>query len=116
MTHPHEEYMHMKQLKKYNNMLGCIADAHCGIPTGCPCWGRIVDEVSPGKKFSGDFDTLTGRKYFVCDKFEDDGLHFRQPWVFAIQDEVKGLLQRVYEMAVEITDLKDQLKRVQILK
>ncbi|KAH0892875.1 hypothetical protein HID58_055304, partial [Brassica napus] len=46
----------------------------------------------------------------------DDGLHFRQPWVFAIQDEVKGLLQRVYEMAVEITDLKDQLKRVQILK
>ncbi|KAF3512549.1 hypothetical protein F2Q69_00005607 [Brassica cretica] len=101
MTHPHEEYMHMKQLKKYNNMLGCIADAHYGIPTGCPCWGRMVDEVSPGKKFPGDFDTLPGRKYFVCDKFED---------------EVKGLLQRVDEMVVEITDLKDQLKRVQILK
>ena len=70
MTHPHEEYSHVKELKKYNNMLGCIADTHYGIPTRCPCGGRIVDEVSPGKKFPGNFDTLPGRKYFTCDNFE----------------------------------------------
>ncbi|CAF1919733.1 BnaCnng22280D [Brassica napus] len=116
MTHPHEEYMDMKELKKYNNMLGCIADAHFGIPTRCPCGGRIVDEVSPSKKFPSDFDTHSGRKYFTCANFEDDGLHFRQPWVFAIQDEVKGLLKRVDEMAVEITELKDELKRVRTLQ
>ncbi|KAF2560750.1 hypothetical protein F2Q70_00018108 [Brassica cretica] len=90
MTHPHEEYMHMKELKKYNNMLGCIADALYGIPTRCPCGGRIVDEVFPGKKFPSDFDTQPGRKYFTGANFEDDGLHFRQPWVFTIEDEVKG--------------------------
>ena len=60
----------MKELKKYNNMLRCIADAHHGIPTRFPCGGRIVDEVSPGKKFPGDFDTLPGRKYFTCENFE----------------------------------------------
>ncbi|KAF3484969.1 hypothetical protein F2Q69_00052072 [Brassica cretica] len=97
MTHPHEEYSHVKELKKYNNMLGCIADTHYGIPTRCPCGGRIVDEVSLGKKFPGNFDTLPGRKYFTCDNFED---------------EVKGLLTRVDEMAAEIAELKDQLKRV----
>ncbi|CDY30275.1 hypothetical protein Bca4012_032463 [Brassica carinata] len=97
MTHPHEEYSHMKELKKYNNMLRCIADAHYGIPTRCPCGGRIVDEVSPGKKFAGDFYTLPGRKYFTCDNFED---------------EVEGLLTRVDEMTAEIAELKDQLKHV----
>ncbi|KAF2592401.1 hypothetical protein F2Q70_00043000 [Brassica cretica] len=97
MTHPHDEYMHKKELKKYNNMLGCIADAHYGIPTRCPCAGRIVDEVSPGKKFPSDFDTHPGRKYFTSANFED---------------EVKGLLKRVDEMAAEITELKDELKRV----
>ncbi|KAF3581189.1 hypothetical protein DY000_02033598 [Brassica cretica] len=110
MTHPHEEYNHIKELKKYNNMLRCIADAHYGIPTRCPCGGRIVDEVSPGKKFPGKFDTLPGRKYFTCDNFEDDGLHFRQPWVFVIQDEVKSLLTRVDEMVAEIAELKDEVK------
>ena len=134
----------MKQLKKYNNMLGCIADAHYGIPTGCPCWGRMVDEVSPGKKFPGDFDTLPGRKYFVCDKFEvlfhilmwalplssDDCVTFHMYESGSIcrmmdstsvnhgssRSRMRLLLKRVDEMAVEITELKDELKRVRTLQ
>ncbi|KAL0864309.1 hypothetical protein Bca101_043427 [Brassica carinata] len=116
MTHPHQEDRDMKEFKEHNDILGFIADAHYEIPRKCPCGGRIVDEVSPGKKFSGDFDTLPGRKYFTCDNFEDDGLHFRQPWVFAIQDEVRGLLTRVDETTAEISKLKDLLKCVLVSK
>lgn len=43
---------------------------------------------------------------------QNDGLHFRHQWVFAIKEEVKGLLSRVDEMAAQIDELKDQIKRV----
>ncbi|KAL0729352.1 hypothetical protein Bca4012_025445 [Brassica carinata] len=111
MTHPYEEYRMMKAAKRENDMRMFINDAHHGIPNRCPCGGRMVNEVAADKKF----DTLPRKKFFTCDKFEvlpyqDDGLHFRQPWVFAIEDEVKGLLTRCNEMAAEIAALKDQLR------
>ncbi|KAL0846601.1 hypothetical protein Bca101_019847 [Brassica carinata] len=40
---------------------------------------------------------------------KNNGLHFRTPWVFAIQDEVTKLVDRVEEMAEEIDRLKSQL-------
>ncbi|KAL0712993.1 hypothetical protein Bca4012_019971 [Brassica carinata] len=102
-------------------MLGFVADAEYGVPTKCPCGGGIIPEVSPCNKFPNDFDTQPGRRYFTCKNFEvifmpcktelvqNNGLHFRTPWVFAIQDEVTKLVDRVEEMAEEIDRLKSQL-------
>lgn len=70
MTHPDEEYSQMKALKRDINMLGCVADAGCGIPTRCPCGGTIINEVARNLKYKTDFDTLPGRKYFTCKNYE----------------------------------------------
>ncbi|CAN7058374.1 unnamed protein product [Brassica rapa subsp. trilocularis] len=111
MTHPDEEYRQMKAWKRDTNMLGCVADAECGIPTRCPCGGTIINEVSRNLKYPTDFDTLPGRKYFTCKNYENDGFHFRQPWVFGVREEVEMLRKRVDAMAAEITELKYNLTR-----
>ena len=36
----------------------------------------------------------------------NDGFHFRQPWVFGVQEEVQMLRKRVDVMAAEIAELK----------
>nr|VDD44479.1 unnamed protein product [Brassica oleracea] len=112
MTHPDEEYRDMKKAKRENDMRGYINDAHHGILTRCFCGERIVNKFSPAIKFPGDFDTLPGRRYFTCAKFENDGFHFCHSWVFAMKEDVKGMLSRVDEMYAQIDKLKDQLKRV----
>ncbi|KAG2300169.1 hypothetical protein Bca52824_036641 [Brassica carinata] len=86
---------------------------------GCPCGirldalvalvGTIINEVSRDPKYPTDFDTLPGRKYFTCKNFEIDGFHFRQPWVFGVQEEVEKLRDRVDAMAAEIAELKYNL-------
>ncbi|KAF3496914.1 hypothetical protein DY000_02052770 [Brassica cretica] len=91
MTHPNEEHNQMKALKTPNEMHGFVADAECGIPTSCPCGGRIINEVSRDPRYQTDFDTLPGRKYFTCINFE--------------------LRKRVDKMAAEIAELKDKLTR-----
>ncbi|KAL0854014.1 hypothetical protein Bca101_059166 [Brassica carinata] len=111
MTHPDEEYRQMKASKNSIDMLGFVADAHCGIPTRCPCGGRIINEVSRDPKYPTDFDTLPGRKYFTCKKFENDGFYFRQPWVFGVQEEVEMLRKHVDAMAAEIAEMKYKLTR-----
>ncbi|KAL0876824.1 hypothetical protein Bca101_026529 [Brassica carinata] len=111
MTHPDEEYRQMKAWKRESDMLGFVADAQCGIPTRCPCGGTIINEVSWDPKYPTDFDTLPGRKYFTCKNFENDGFHFRQPWVFGVQEEVEKLRDRVDAMAAEIAELKYNLAR-----
>ena len=67
----------MKALKDDIDMLGFVADAECGIPTRCPCGGRIINEVSRDPKDQTDFDTLPGRKYFTCKNFEVNFGYFR---------------------------------------
>ncbi|CDY51793.1 BnaC03g75360D [Brassica napus] len=118
MTHPYEEHNQMKALKGYNDMLGFVADVECGIPTSCPCGGggRIINEVSQDPKYQNDLDTLPGRKYFTCINFElingyfrNDGFHFRQSWVFGVQEEAEKLRKHVNEMAAEIAELKDKV-------
>ncbi|WZZ58787.1 hypothetical protein YC2023_058894 [Brassica napus] len=89
MTHLYEEMKEMKRLKKHYDMLGFVADAQYGIPTHCPCGGEIMTNVSPTPKYKSDFDTLPGSRYFTCKNYEDDGLHFRQPWAFCVQQEVE---------------------------
>ncbi|WZY78243.1 hypothetical protein YC2023_024627 [Brassica napus] len=118
MTHPYEEMKEMKKLKKHYDMLGFVADAQYGIPTRCPCGGEIMTNVSPTPKYKSDFDTLPGSRYFTCKNYEvkltstlvetvqDDGLHFRQPWAFGVQQEVERLRGEVKELAEEIAKLK----------
>ncbi|KAH0901088.1 hypothetical protein HID58_040591 [Brassica napus] len=36
----------------------------------------------------------------------DDGMHFRQPWAFGVQQEVERLRGKVNDMAEEIAKLK----------
>ncbi|KAF3514174.1 hypothetical protein F2Q69_00007753 [Brassica cretica] len=93
MTHPYEENNQMKALKGYNDMLG------------------IINEVSQDPKYQNDLETLPGKKYFTCINFENDGFHFRQPWVFGVQEEAEKLRKHVIEMAAEIAELKDKLTR-----
>ncbi|CAG7888608.1 unnamed protein product [Brassica rapa] len=112
MTHSNEEHSQMKALETHNKILGFVADAECGFPTSCPCEGRIIKEVSRDPNYQTDFDTLPGRKYFTCVNFDNDGFHFRQPWVFfGVHEEVAKLRKRVDEMAAEIAELKDKLTR-----
>ncbi|KAL0854728.1 hypothetical protein Bca101_059880 [Brassica carinata] len=70
---------------------------------------KHFDMVSANPK---DKDFLPGRKYFTCDKFEDDGLHFRQPWVIGVEEEVLRLREEVDAMAAEIAALKLLIPRV----
>ncbi|WZZ41254.1 hypothetical protein YC2023_037513 [Brassica napus] len=128
MTHPYEEMKEMKRLKKHYDMLGFVADAQYGISTRCPCGGEIMTNVSPTSKYKSDSDTLSGSRYFTCKNYEviflqlscvmvtltstlvetvqDDGLHFRQPWAFGVQQEVERLRGEVKELAEEIAKLK----------
>ncbi|KAG2256767.1 hypothetical protein Bca52824_076061 [Brassica carinata] len=64
-----------------------------GIPRRCPCGGRIIDEV----RRKDDYDTLPGKRFFTCKNYEADGLHYRQPWVIGVQEEIERLTKRVEE-------------------
>ncbi|KAF3548513.1 hypothetical protein DY000_02008952 [Brassica cretica] len=98
----------MKKMKKQCDMLQFICDAEHEIPISCPCGGRIVDEVSTNPT---DKDFLPGRRYFTCNAYKNDGLHFCQPWVLGVQEEVRSLRQKVDKMAAEIAQLKELLTR-----
>ncbi|KAL0644602.1 hypothetical protein Bca4012_042892 [Brassica carinata] len=74
-------------------MLQCAADAQYRIPTRCMCGSRIINEVR-GKE---EYDSLPGKRFFTCKNYEDDGLHFRHPWVFGVQEEIESLTKRVKE-------------------
>ncbi|KAG2298711.1 hypothetical protein Bca52824_035183 [Brassica carinata] len=91
MTHPEEEYKQMKASKNSIDMLGFVAVAHCGIPTRCPCGGENHQRGVSGP--------------------ENDGFHFRQPWVFGVQEEVEMLRKRVDAMAADIAEMKYKLTR-----
>ncbi|KAF2591630.1 hypothetical protein F2Q70_00040313 [Brassica cretica] len=90
---PAEERRHSKKQKDHCNMLGFVADSQYGVPRRCACGGRIIDEVR-GKE---DYDSLPGKRFFTCVNYEDDGLHYRHPWVVGVQEEIKRLSKRLDE-------------------
>ncbi|KAL0899241.1 hypothetical protein Bca101_083202 [Brassica carinata] len=98
----------MKKMKKHCDMLQFICDAEHRIPSLCPCGGQIVDEVSTNRT---DKDFLPGQRYFTCNAYKNDGIHFRQPWVLGVQEEVCSLRQKVDKMAAKIAQLKEVLTR-----
>lgn len=42
---------------------------------------------------------------------QNDGLHFRQPWVNGVEEEVRRPKKEVAKMAVELAHLKDLITR-----
>ncbi|KAG2292507.1 hypothetical protein Bca52824_039176 [Brassica carinata] len=85
-----EELRDKKAQKEYYNMIDFVANAQHGIPKICPC-GSITKETVDE---DDTYDYLPGKRYFIRKDFENDGLHFRQPWVTAIHEEVERLKER----------------------
>ncbi|WZZ77510.1 hypothetical protein YC2023_098082 [Brassica napus] len=88
-----EELRDMKAHKAYYNMLHFVANAQQGIPKLCPCRSitkEVVDEEDT-------YDYLPGKRYFICKDYENDGMHFRQPWVMGMQQEVERLKERFHK-------------------
>ncbi|XP_033140653.1 uncharacterized protein LOC103855322 isoform X2 [Brassica rapa] len=130
-----EELRDKKAQKEYYNMIDFVANAQQGIPKICPC-GSITKETVDE---DDTYDYLPGKRYFICKDFEvctvinlvifmvhiltnvylflqNDGLHFRQPWVTAIHEEVERLKERYHEQAKllrECQALKDQVRMLQ---
>ncbi|KAF2544474.1 hypothetical protein F2Q68_00030385 [Brassica cretica] len=107
-----EELRDKKAQKDYYNMLDFVANAQQGIPKLCPC-GSITKETVDEED---TYDYLPGKRYFICKDFENDGLHFRQPWVMAIQEEVERLKEWYHEQAKLLREchaLKDQVRMLQ---
>ncbi|KAH0878887.1 hypothetical protein HID58_066281, partial [Brassica napus] len=51
----------------------------------------------------------------ALNRFRNDGLHFRQPWVMAVEEEVERLKQRVHDhdkLLRECEALKSQVRRL----
>ncbi|KAG5382168.1 hypothetical protein IGI04_033638 [Brassica rapa subsp. trilocularis] len=92
-TEMEEELRDMKAHKAYISMVDFVAEAQQGIPKLCPC-GSITKEPVDEED---TYDYLPGKRYFICKDFENDGLHFRQPWVTGVTEEVERLKLRVHE-------------------
>ncbi|KAL0835162.1 hypothetical protein Bca101_087051 [Brassica carinata] len=116
-----EELRDKKAQKEYYNMIDFVANAQQGIPKICPC-GSITKETVDE---DDTYDYLPGKRYFICKDFEvhiltnvylflqNDGLHFRQPWVTAIHEEVERLKERYHEQAKllrECQAVKDEVR------
>ncbi|WZY94651.1 hypothetical protein YC2023_066980 [Brassica napus] len=110
---PQEDRRHSKRQQEHINMLSFVADSEYGIPKRCPCGGRLINEVR-GKE---DYDTLPGKWFFTCRNYEADGLHYRQPWVIGVQEELERLTKRVEEaeqMMLGVSNLSKQIERLEV--
>ncbi|WZZ91530.1 hypothetical protein YC2023_120109 [Brassica napus] len=90
-------------------MLHFVADAQQGIPKLCPCGSITKESVDE----EDTYDYLPGKRYFICKDFENDRMHFRQPWVMGVQQEVERLKIRVHEhekLLRECDELKAQVR------
>ncbi|KAF3543642.1 hypothetical protein DY000_02001804 [Brassica cretica] len=86
-----EEQRDMKAHKAYYQKVDFVSNSQQGIPQLCPC-GSITKEIVDEED---TYDYLPGKRYFICKDFENDGLHFRQPWVIGVQEEVERLKLKV---------------------
>ncbi|KAL0875489.1 hypothetical protein Bca101_025194 [Brassica carinata] len=93
-------------------MLGFVADSEYEIPRRCPCGGRLINEVG-GKE---DYDTLHGKRFFTCKNYEADGLHYRQPWVTGVQEELERLTKRVEEAEQVMMGVSNLTKQIETLE
>ncbi|KAL1224639.1 hypothetical protein V5N11_000968 [Cardamine amara subsp. amara] len=104
-------YAEMKRIKELEDRRTLITDGDYGLPpTRCPCGGRIIEETSQTEAED------IGRRYLICNVFENDGLHIRKNWVHAIQEEVTKLKNEVHEQSKQIRKLKELVARVENMR
>ncbi|KAL0898865.1 hypothetical protein Bca101_082826 [Brassica carinata] len=99
----------MKAQKAYYQRVDYVSNSLHGIPQMCPC-GSITKEIVDE---DDTYDYLPGKRYFICKDFENDGLHYRQPWVIGVQQEVERLKLKVLRhenLLRECEALKEQVK------
>ncbi|KAG2312045.1 hypothetical protein Bca52824_023602 [Brassica carinata] len=118
---PADERRDSKRKLEYINLLGNVADSEYGMPRRCACGGRMIDEV----RVKDEFDTQPGKRFFSCVNYEADGLHYRQPWVCGVQEEIVTLRKRVEEadevmksvpmLNKQIESVEAQVKRLSLL-
>ncbi|KAF2612079.1 hypothetical protein F2Q70_00008323 [Brassica cretica] len=104
-----EEQRDMKAHKAYYQRVDFVSNSLQGIPQLCPC-GSIMKEIVDEED---TYDYLPGKRYFICKDIEDDGLHYRQPWVIGVQEEVERLKLKVLRhenLLRECEALKEQVK------
>ncbi|KAG2246726.1 hypothetical protein Bca52824_086354 [Brassica carinata] len=116
-----EEIRDSKRQLEYLNHLGNVADSEYGMPIRCACGGRMIDEL----RVKDEFDTQPGKRFFSCVNYEPDGLHYRQPWVIGVQEEMVRLRKRVEEadevikwvpiLNKQIESVEAQVKRLTLL-
>ncbi|KAG2264679.1 hypothetical protein Bca52824_071758 [Brassica carinata] len=87
-----EELRDMKAHKAYYNMLHFVANAQWGFPTVFP-----VDLSRRRSSMKRIHMTTSRKRYFICKDYENGGMHFRQPWVMGMQQEVERLKERFHE-------------------
>ncbi|KAG2326896.1 hypothetical protein Bca52824_009624 [Brassica carinata] len=109
---PAEERRDSKKQKDYCDMLRFVQDSQYGIPRRCACGGRIIDEVARKE----DYDSLPGKRFFTCVNYEDDGLHYRHPWVVGLQEEIQKLTKRLEEAEEVILGVWKLNKRIEALE
>ncbi|CAH2079419.1 unnamed protein product [Thlaspi arvense] len=108
----------MEKMKQHSDMVGFVADGQYGIPRRCPCGGSIKHDVSP----SPNLNTISILNQAVgtspapnlrlnyLDVLRDDGLHFRQPWVFGVEQEIEKLVMKVEEQSKTIEEMRKQIQ------
>ncbi|KAG5415958.1 hypothetical protein IGI04_003525 [Brassica rapa subsp. trilocularis] len=78
--------------------------------------GRTARHESTQREFVDEddiYDYLPGKRYFICTDYQNDGLHFRQPWVMGVQQEIERLKLKFLEqekLLRECEALKVQVK------
>ncbi|KAG2305341.1 hypothetical protein Bca4012_063306 [Brassica carinata] len=102
--------MEKKKMREHVDMTAYVSDSHYGIPNRYPYGARVIDEVSTTNNSPTDHDTYPGSRYFSCKFFENNGRHFRQPWVIGVQEEIQRLKKRTNWMADEIDELKKLMR------
>ncbi|KAL0790674.1 hypothetical protein Bca101_006920 [Brassica carinata] len=105
-----EELRDKKAQKEYYNMIDFVANAQQDSQN-LPC-GSITKETVD----EDDTSTTSGKRYFICKDFENDGLHFRQPWVTAIHEEVERLKERYHEQAKLLRECQAVTDEVRMLQ
>ncbi|KAG2259838.1 hypothetical protein Bca52824_079132 [Brassica carinata] len=88
-----------KRKQEYFDHLYSVADSAYGMPTRCPCGGRIIDEV----RVKEEYDTRPGKRFFSCINYEADVLHYRQPWVIGVQRRYQAQVKRLTLLLDKLT-------------
>ncbi|KAL0863512.1 hypothetical protein Bca101_042630 [Brassica carinata] len=95
---PAEERRDGKRQKDHIDMLGFVADSEYGIPKRCSCG-------------------LEKLLMFVYVVTKANGLHYRQPWVVAVQEEFERLTKRVEEaeeVMLAVSNLGKQMDTLEV--